>query len=123
MVRLTSPREGSARRMLSRARVANPKSTPALSGMRGVTMDEVLFAEERKYLDTHRGELLQQHPGKFALIKGSELGGVFDNPMAAYEAALVKYGNVPVFITPIVPEPVRADFPALRLGLISASIH
>ena len=35
---------------------------------------------------------------KFALIKGTEIVGLFDNDMDAYEVGISKFGNVPFLI-------------------------
>ena len=41
------------------------------------------LATELRTFEQHRVELLQDHAGKHALIKGSEVVGIFDNDVAA----------------------------------------
>ncbi len=86
-------------------------------------MASEVLAEERKYFKEHKAELLERHPGKFALIKGQELLAVFDTPAAAYAEGLKRLGNVPMLVVRIQEEEPVAWFPALQLGLISAHIQ
>ncbi len=81
---------------------------------------EVLEAERRFY-ERERARLLASHAGKFALIHGETLLGVFDSQPSAYEEGLRRLGNVPMLIIQIVREqPVEEQSPALHLGLINA---
>jgi len=87
-------------------------------------MGAELLIEEQKYYESERERLLAAHSGKFALIKGAKLVGVFDTQSAAYEAGLTQLGNVPMLIVQLVPQrPVEFESPALHLGLISASSY
>ena len=52
-----------------------------------------LFVEEEKTFEANKEELLKLCEGKYAVIKGSELFGVYDTPGAAYEAAVDKWGD------------------------------
>ncbi len=63
---------------------------------------------------------LQTHEGKFVLVVGEELVGVFDNPQAAYEAGIQRFGNIAMLIREVRREDETAFFPALNLGLIHA---
>jgi hypothetical protein len=68
----------------------------------------------------HFNEWLQVHPGKFALVVGEELIGVFDTPKKAYEAGIQRFGNVPMLIRQLRPDDETTFLPALTLGLIYA---
>jgi hypothetical protein len=67
---------------------------------------------------------LKSYSGKFALVVGDKLEGVFDTPQNAYQVGIERFGNIPMLI-----KQIRADlddaafFPALTLGLIDARIH
>ena len=64
--------------------------------------EEVAFYRERK------AELLEKYEGKFVLIKGKGLLGVFDSPSAAYEEGLRRIGNVPMLIVRVAKDKPRA---------------
>lgn len=86
-------------------------------------MAEPILVDEREYFKAHRAELLKAHAGKFALIRGKSLVGVFDTPKAAYEAGVSEFGNLPMLIAQISSEDVVVSYPALRLGLIGAAVQ
>lgn len=86
------------------------------------TTDEILV-EERRFFQENRASLLQRYSGKFVLIKGHELLGVFDSPDFAYAEGLKRLGNVPMLVVQVLPEDPVARFPALQLGLVRADIQ
>jgi hypothetical protein len=86
------------------------------------TSGEILV-EERGFYQENRAALLQQHLGKFVLIKGRQLLGVFDSPEVAYAEGLKLLGNVPMLVIQVLPEQPVARFPALQLGLIRADLQ
>lgn len=76
--------------------------------------------EELAFYESQKDQLLMAHGGKFVLIKGRELLGVFDKQEQAYAEGLNRLGNTPFLIRHVVPEdPVQA-IPALHFGLIRA---
>ena len=76
---------------------------------------------ERAHYDTIKDNLLREHEGKFALIVGTDLIGVYDNPDEAYKVGIGQFGNVPMLIQPIVDAEPTGSAPALMLGLIGAN--
>lgn len=60
-----------------------------------------LFTVERSTWDRHKEELLRDHEGKFALIKGDEVLGVFDDEIDAADAGFRRAGRVPFLVQPI----------------------
>lgn len=87
----------------------------------GVPAAEVL-AEEVRFYERERDRLVSQHTGKFALIRGSKLIGVFDTQAAAYQAGLDQLGDVDMLIIHLGPtQPIESQLLALHLGLINAS--
>jgi hypothetical protein len=78
---------------------------------------------EKAFYDTIRDELLRHNNGKFALIVGSELLGVFDRPETAYTKGIELRGNVPMLIKPITEQEKVKIIPAMVLGLMNAHIQ
>ena len=79
------------------------------------------FETEQRYYDEHKAELLQHHEGKFVLIIGGELVGVFDRQEDAYAAGIARFGNVPMFIKSVQRADPPVSIPAMTLGLIGGS--
>lgn len=77
---------------------------------------------ELRYFEEHRAELVARNAGKFALIVGSELLGVYDRAEDAYKDGLDQKGNIPMLIKLIAPDEAIGSAPALTLGLLSARI-
>lgn len=78
--------------------------------------------KELQFFEAHRAEWLQHHQGKFALVVGEELAGVYDSPQTAFEAGIDKFGNIAMLIKQILPTDPVAHIPALTLGLLNAGI-
>ena len=79
-----------------------------------------LLTEELAFFAQQRAALLQDHRGKFALIKKSELVGTFDTDEAAYAEAVKRFGREPFLIRHIEETDPTAQFPALTFGLLRA---
>jgi hypothetical protein len=79
-----------------------------------------LLIDEYKYYQGVKSKLIEESEGKFALIKGSELLGLFDTDMDAYQVAISKFGNVPFLIIRVSREEEQYWIPALELGLLDA---
>jgi hypothetical protein len=78
---------------------------------------------EKAFYGTIRDELLKHSNGKFALIVGEELLGVFDRPETAYAKGIEVRGNVPMLIKPITEQERVEIVPAMVLGLMNAHIQ
>lgn len=59
-----------------------------------------LEQEVRTWLQ-HRDELTRTEPGKFVVIKGARIFGIFDDRAEAYAQAYRQFGNVPFLLRPI----------------------
>jgi hypothetical protein len=81
-----------------------------------------VLAAEQAFHQESREALLRDHPGKWALIVGPKLLGVYDSPDAAYGEGLKVVGNVPMLVVQILPEQPTVRFPSLQLGLVSARL-
>ena len=77
---------------------------------------------ELETFNAMKDDLLKNHRDKFALIKGDQFLGAFDNPGNACEEGLRKFGREPFLVKRIseVEEVYRNQ--ALSLGLIDARI-
>jgi hypothetical protein len=80
----------------------------------------VPLERELATFQAHLSEWSRAHSGKFALVVGEELIGVFDTPEKAYEAGILRFGNIPMLIRQLRPDDETAFLPALTLGLIYA---
>jgi len=67
-------------------------------------------------------ELLASSAGKFAVIKGNDLVGVFDDIDAGYSAALEKYGVTNFLLRPIRAKEPVLDLTNLHYGLIRVRV-
>ncbi len=77
---------------------------------------------ELHFFEARKEELLRHHEGKYALVIGEELLGVFDSREEAYKAGVEKRGNVPMLIKQILREEPTETVPALTLGLFRAHL-
>ncbi len=75
---------------------------------------------EIEHFKSIKPELLRHHKGKYALIAGTELLGVFDEPQSAYAVGVQRLGNVPMLIKLITEEEPTESVPAMTLGLLRA---
>ena len=63
-------------------------------------IDNVLEKELETY-DTNKEELLREHEGKFVLIKGEEVIGIFRTELAATNGGHKRFGYVPILVREI----------------------
>lgn len=73
--------------------------------------------EELEFFERQRLELLEVAPGKFALVKGSELVGIFDSEIEAARAGYRQIGNEPFLIKHIVEADVPLIFTSFNIGV------
>lgn len=67
-------------------------------------------------------ELLMNHAGKFALIKGEEFVGAFDTPDNAYAEGVQRYGRDSFLVRKIAEQEEVYRNQAFTLGLMNARI-
>jgi len=81
------------------------------------------LAVEIEYFEKNRNDLLVKHGvGKFVLIKGPELIGVFDTAENAYEEGATRFPGQPFLIQELQQEDLIQDIPAYYAGLLYAPI-
>ena len=78
--------------------------------------------EEVRIFTARKAELLAQHQGEVALVKGAEVIGTFPDEESAYEEGLKRFGNVPFLIQPITEEDSIEAIPAVTTGLLHARV-
>ncbi|PYT51262.1 MAG: hypothetical protein DMG43_13965 [Acidobacteria bacterium] len=74
---------------------------------------------ERKYLDSHRDELLAQYGDRFLVISGEQVTGAFDTLEQALEGAAVQHGLKSVLIRRPSEAQIEFSAPALTLEILS----
>lgn len=80
--------------------------------------DDVL-AEEKTFLKENQAELADKYPGKFLLIKGSEVYGDYDTHEEGVIAGVQKFPASGPFLVRSVDDPDDPEFqvPAYYLGI------
>ena len=73
---------------------------------------------ELAYFNAEKAVLLKHHEGKFVLVVGREVLGVFDTHDEAYKAGVTLKGNVPMLIKQVVKDEPTESIPAMVFGLI-----
>src|SRR5205809_391343 len=76
----------------------------------------ILEAELKTY-EQHKNELLATARGKFALIRGTEVLGVYDSKMDAIAQGYKQFGNVPFLVKQIVEVETPQNFLSPHLGI------
>lgn len=77
------------------------------------------LAGELEFFEAHRQEFLQQHRGKYALIKDDECIGFFDDDITAFEEGVKRFGQAPFLIRQVLDTNRVELTPALVCGLIA----
>ena len=72
---------------------------------------------EWRYFNEHRAEFLEQAPGKYALIKGNMLVGMFDSEAGAIRKGYEKLGNVPFLVKQVTEVDIPLTFTSFDLGV------
>lgn len=76
---------------------------------------------ERAAYAQHVAEWTRTYPGKFAVVKGDTLAGVFDTLDDALAAGARSYGLASFLVRQIGQTPENVCIPALTLGLLRAN--
>ncbi|HKR63178.1 MAG TPA: hypothetical protein VJZ00_05545 [Thermoanaerobaculia bacterium] len=76
-----------------------------------------ILHQELKFFEQERLELLARAPGKYALIKGTELIGIFDSELEAVRAGYRQIGNEAFLVKHIVEADVPLVFTTFNLGV------
>lgn len=72
---------------------------------------------EWRFFNEHRAEFVAQAPGKYALIKGDSLVGMFDSEVSAIRNGYEKLGNVPFLVKQVTEVDIPLTFTSFDLGV------
>jgi hypothetical protein len=79
-----------------------------------------MLDEERRFLDSHRDELVKEYGEKFLVIRGEQVSGAFDTIEEALYAGFSKHGLTNILIRRPSEGPITLSAPAFTLGILSA---
>ena len=80
-----------------------------------------MLEKEREYFKKQRDEWLSRHAGKFVLIKGEELIGVFDTQQEALTEGARRFGTASFLVRQVEESEQLVYIPALTLGILRAN--
>jgi hypothetical protein len=89
--------------------------TPRSTAMHATQATEL--ETELRFFNAHRPELLQDAAGKFALVKGDSLIGVFDSDTAAIRHGYETLGNVPFLVKEVTEVDIPLNFTSFHVGV------
>ena len=77
------------------------------------------LGEEKRYLREHLEEFSRQNPGKYLLIKGSQLYGAFETYEAGVIAGAKQFGQGPFLVRSVLQpdDAASPSIPALSIGV------
>ncbi len=76
--------------------------------------------QERKVFLEKQAEWQKTHPGKFVLVKGEALIGVFDSDATAVSEGIRSFGLEPFLVRNVEEKEEAIRIPALMFGLLHA---
>ena len=79
------------------------------------------LSEEYAYFNEIKKELINNNEGKYVLIKGRNLIGIFDTDTDAYQVGIMQFGNEEFLIARISSDNEDLWIPTLELGLLDAN--
>jgi len=80
-----------------------------------------MLEEEIHYFQENHETWKSQYPGKFVLIKGSELIGAYDTMQAALDEGSRRFGLVSYLIRRVGEVVKEISIPALTMGILRAN--
>ena len=77
--------------------------------------------QERAFYDAHEAEWVAAYPGRFVVVKGSSLLGVFESMEQALAAGAASVGPASFLVRKLGERQEQVNIPALTLGLLRAN--
>lgn len=77
--------------------------------------------QERKFFTSHQSEWQKAYSGKFVLVKGEALSGVFDSDATAVSEGIRRFGLEPFLVRNVAEKEEEIRIPALMFGLLHAN--
>jgi hypothetical protein len=68
------------------------------------TMTHDIYRDERATWEHMRQRLLAENAGRWVVIRGADVGGVYDDRRSAVAAGRRRWGNVPIYVRHITAE-------------------
>ena len=72
---------------------------------------------ELRFFNQQRAQLLHDAPGKFALVKGESLIGIFESDTAAIRHGYETLGNVPFLVKKVTDVDIPLNFTSFNLDV------
>jgi hypothetical protein len=82
-----------------------------------VSARELPLATELRTFDEHRDELMGRAAGKYALVHGNEIVGLYDTEHDAIVEGYRRLGNVPFLVKVVAPVDVPEQFVSNLLAI------
>jgi hypothetical protein len=82
-----------------------------------IQASEPHLQDELTTYQQHRDDLLEQAAGKFVLIHGTVIAGLFESQMQAVNAGYERFGNVPFLVKRIVSVETPLVFATPLVGI------
>jgi len=76
---------------------------------------------EREFFKANQADWIKAHSGKFVLVKGEKLIGVFDNDKNAVAEGLRLFGSESFLVRGVGEKDETLRIPALMFGLLNAN--
>ena len=64
-----------------------------------------MFDKELTFFIAHQDELVAKHRGKVLVIRGEQIEGAYESPLAAYQSALERFQPGTFMLQPCQPGP------------------
>ena len=72
---------------------------------------------ELRFFEAHRAELVAQASGRYALVRGDRLAGIFDDQNEAIRTGYETFGNQAFLVKQITDVDIPLNFTSFNLGL------
>jgi hypothetical protein len=82
-----------------------------------ITAEADSLEKEVAFFEQHREDLVNQANGKFALVKGESLVGIFETQTEAIRAGYRNFGNQPFLVKQIVLADLPLNFTSFHVGV------
>ena len=77
---------------------------------------------EQEWFRQHRKELLEQHAGKWIVVHGETLVGVYDDFDTAFGEGIRKTGDERILVRSVTPDDEPFSAPANCMGILRAPV-
>ncbi len=77
---------------------------------------------EREFFKTNQAAWMKAHPGKFVLVKGEKLFGVFDTDQNAVAEGLRQFGSESFLVRGVSEQDETLRIPALMFNLLNGNL-